>query len=561
MNKICSKFKSSLIISFVLSASPLLPLYATESVSNSYQTINEEQNTQSAQYQDSAGSKASIDTSIPLEENLLSEAELAQMLAPIALYPDSLLTHILIASTYPLEVVSAERWVNENSQYEGQAAVEQVAENDWDPSVQALVAFPDVLKRLSTDLTWMRQLGDAFLQNESQVLDSIQSLRQQANDAGTLDEMDNLDVSYEDETIVLQPVEKEVIYVPYYDTRVVYGNWYWGAYPPIYWRPYNTFYAGFYGPFYWNTGVYLSSNYYFCAFNWRNRYIVRDYRHYRGGYYRRHDIIRSGYTRRWKHNPNHRKGVSYRSAHLKSKYKSTRPSYTTSKYVRNKERKLVEGQVYGNRNTKALQNTQRKVAKNRHQKFENNLRKNRKTFDRDTSRKSVEKRTTNNYVYNSKNSLSNKRDNRTLRNENRKQINAQTNKRNVNIKSNNRDRDSKHKITDNTKRRYASTKNYRNVGNKQLQKQDVKRNERSYNASSLNSAYVKAAQPTKPQPIVARREANQTTQKYNTNYKTSETSGRSQNVGRSYTKQFNTSRGNLSHASTTRSTRATKRRH
>src|SRR5690606_12981568 len=95
-----------------------------------------------------------------------NRAELDQMLAPIALYPDTVLSHVLIAATYPLEVVQADRWTRANTRYTGQSAVNAVEDQDWDPSVKALVAFPEILRRMSDDLDWTQRLGDAFLVDE-----------------------------------------------------------------------------------------------------------------------------------------------------------------------------------------------------------------------------------------------------------------------------------------------------------------------------------------------------------------------------------------------------------
>ena len=156
------------------------------------------------------------------------------MLAPIALYPDSLLTHILIASTYPIEIVEAHRWLKKNKGLSTEEAAQSVKDFNWDASVKALVPFERILSRLSEDLTWTQQLGDAFLQDESRLLASIQELRKQAQRAGNLQKMDNMDVSYEDNNIVIEPIEKEIVYVPYYDTRMVYGTWHSVSYPPVY---------------------------------------------------------------------------------------------------------------------------------------------------------------------------------------------------------------------------------------------------------------------------------------------------------------------------------------
>jgi len=171
-----------------------------------------------------------------LEVQPFSEAQLAQMLAPIALYPDSLLTHILIASTYPIEIIEAHRWLKKNKRLSANKASLSVKDFDWDASVKALVPFERILSRLSEDLTWTQQLGDAFLQDESRLLESIQVLRRQAELAGNLDKMDNMDVSYEDSNIVIEPIEREIVYVPYYDTRMVYGTWHAVSYPPVYWK-------------------------------------------------------------------------------------------------------------------------------------------------------------------------------------------------------------------------------------------------------------------------------------------------------------------------------------
>jgi len=253
-----------------------------------------------------------------------SEAELAQMLAPIALYPDSLLTHILIASTYPIEIVEAHRWLKKNDDLSTEQAAHSVKDFNWDASVKALVPFSRILSRLSEDLTWTQQLGDAFLQDESRLLSSIQALRRQAELAGNLDKMENMDVSYEESNIVIEPVERETVYVPYYDTRMVYGNWYWASYPPVYWKPRHSIYVSHYNPFYWHSGINISFNYFFSAFHWHNRHVVVVNSHHTK--YRYYDqrpkrlIANGGYAKRWSHKPAHRKGVAYRTKHTSAKY-------------------------------------------------------------------------------------------------------------------------------------------------------------------------------------------------------------------------------------------------
>jgi len=261
--------------------------------------------------------------SLPITQQF-DQAELAQILAPIALYPDSLLTHILIASTYPIEIIEAHRWLKKNEGLNAKEITQLVQEFDWDASVKALVAFEKILGRLSEDLTWTQQLGDAFLQDEAKVLVSIQTLRKQAERAGNLEKMANMAVSYEDNNIVIEPVEKEIIYVPYYDTRMVYGAWHWSAYPPVYWPPHHSVYVSHYSPFYWHSGIHISFNYFFSAFHWNNRQVVVVNPH-RSRYYRgRHQITHGGYAKQWAHQPTHRKGVAYRSKHVSQKYHSNR---------------------------------------------------------------------------------------------------------------------------------------------------------------------------------------------------------------------------------------------
>ena len=255
-----------------------------------------------------------------------SDAELEQILAPIALYPDTVLSHILVAATYPLEVIQAERWTDKNPDLQGSDAVEAVDEMDWDPSVKALVAFPQLLKRLSENLEWTQKLGDAFLQDESKLLASVQALRQRAYDSGNLDKMDKVSVTHEDSSIIIEPIEREVVYVPYYDTRVVYGPWYWSHYPPVYWDyPRHSHHRS---PFYWGPRIHVSFGFFFSSFHWHNRHLVRIPRHhYRPHhYYNRHQIVRHNHVRRWHHDPAHRRGVSYRSVTVRDRYHSNRAS-------------------------------------------------------------------------------------------------------------------------------------------------------------------------------------------------------------------------------------------
>lgn len=272
----------------------------------------------------------SFTTAAEQEAPIFSEAELAQMLAPIALYPDSLLTHILIASTYPIEVIEAHRWLKKNDNLNS-GKKKQLLENvEWDASVKALIPFENVLSRLSEDLSWTQGLGDAFLQDESRLLLSIQTLRKKAQLAGSLNKMDNMDVDYQDNNISITSREKDIVYVPYYDSRMVYGSWFWTAYPPVYWHSTHSAYVSSYRPFYWHSGIHITFNYFFSAFHWHNRHvvIVNPHRTQHRYYHQRPRrlIANGGYAKRWSHKPSHRKGVAYRTKRTSEKYYGQRAS-------------------------------------------------------------------------------------------------------------------------------------------------------------------------------------------------------------------------------------------
>src|SRR5690625_4582153 len=155
-------------------------------------------------------------------EERFSEAELDQMLAPIALYPDALLAQILTASTYPLEIVAAERWLQEHKNLEGDQAVEAAESKNWDPSVTALVAFPDILKRMNDDLEWTQRLGEAVLIQQEEVMASVQKLREKAYTAGNLRSHEEVEVRREKEIIYIESSNTRVVYVPYYNPTIIY---------------------------------------------------------------------------------------------------------------------------------------------------------------------------------------------------------------------------------------------------------------------------------------------------------------------------------------------------
>jgi hypothetical protein len=167
----------------------------------------------------------------------VSNQQLDSLTAPIALYPDALLAQVLMASTFPQDVTAAAAWSKANSQYKGDDAVKAVASEPWDPSVQSLVAFPQVLETMASKPDWVQQLGNAFLAQPNDVMDSVQRLRKQAQSAGNLKSSEQQKVIVEQSTIQIVPANPQVVYVPTYNPTVVYGTWPYPAYPPVYVPP------------------------------------------------------------------------------------------------------------------------------------------------------------------------------------------------------------------------------------------------------------------------------------------------------------------------------------
>ncbi len=256
-------------------------------------------------------------------QKLFSQAELDQMLAPIALYPDTVLTHVLIAATYPLEIIKATRWLSSQAGMTSEQALKAAENQPWDPSVRALVAFPPLLTKMNNELDWTQKLGDAFLIQQSAVMATVQSLREKAYTSGHLKDQEHITVQRreQEKVIIIEPKQREVVYIPVYDTRVVYGDWWWREYPPIHWpygRPYSS--TSF---VYWGSGSRVSTSFYFSTFYWPQREVVVINHHHRPSrYYHYDDIIRHEERRHWRHNPQHRHGVVYHTS-----YQPTREYY------------------------------------------------------------------------------------------------------------------------------------------------------------------------------------------------------------------------------------------
>src|SRR5438876_3098651 len=251
-----------------------------------------------------------------------TQQELDQMLAPIALYPDSLLSQIFMASTCPLEVVEAARWSRANPGLKGEEAVNAVEQKDWDASVKSLTALPQVLAMMDQQLEWTARLGDVFIAQEPQVMETVQSLRQKAYAAGNLRSTEQAYVVQQGEAFAIEPASPQVVYVPYYDPRVAYGSWWWPAYPPVYWAPWPGYYVypGF--AFAWGGGIRVGSGFFFSSCDWHRRHVtivnVTNVFVNRSGVVNR--PVRTGQPVVWQHDPGHRRGVPYHIASVQQRF-------------------------------------------------------------------------------------------------------------------------------------------------------------------------------------------------------------------------------------------------
>jgi hypothetical protein len=252
-------------------------------------------------------------------EYLYSREQLTQMLAPVALYPDALLSQVLIASTYPLEVVAADRWVRRNPLLTGVNLDQALLDQDWDVSVKALCHVPTVLALMSERLDETTNLGNAFLAQEGEVMEVIQDLRSRAYREGNLQSNDKQKVVIlANGIIVIEPADPQTIYVPYYDTRYVYGPWWYPAWPPWYWGPGRVVVGSsiyFWPDVYFGFGIGFG---YWSYFDWPQRTIIITVN-------RRPRFIRQDYdwiSRQggWRHDPRHRRGVGYRDRPTAVKY-------------------------------------------------------------------------------------------------------------------------------------------------------------------------------------------------------------------------------------------------
>jgi hypothetical protein len=250
-----------------------------------------------------------------------SKEELDQILAPIALYPDDLLSNVLMASTYPLEVVQAARWVKlpDNANLKGEKLTKALEQKHWAPSVKSLVPFPEVLEMMSEQLEWTQKLGDAILADEAAVMDQIQFLREKADEAGHLKSNEHQRVTRKgsggSRYIHVEPADPEIVYVPVYEPTVVYGSWWYPAYPPYYWPPWEG--GAFVSGFYWGVGAAIVPPLWGWGHcNWGGRYININVNKYNRINVNRRKIR----SNRWRHDGYHRRGVRYNNARARRRH-------------------------------------------------------------------------------------------------------------------------------------------------------------------------------------------------------------------------------------------------
>lgn len=260
------------------------------------------------------------------QEDRFSREELTQMLSPIALYPDSLLAQILMASTYPLEIVEAERWLRRHKGLEGDALYDALREKDWDTSVKSLCNFPDVIFALSDKLEQTRRLGDAFLSQEDEVMEAVQELRNRAYEQGNLRTTKEQKVVIERKIIRIEPAVSHVVYVPVYDPLYVYGPWRYPAYPPYYWY-YPSGYVVRMTYIRFGSPVFISIGWFsWTWFDWpalRIYIVVHD-----ASRYHKHYVHRDADYPYWRHDPHHRRRVDYRDRETSDRFEQKPPRVT-----------------------------------------------------------------------------------------------------------------------------------------------------------------------------------------------------------------------------------------
>ena len=279
--------------------------------------------------------QAPAGTSQEQPQPTLTPDQLDSLVAPIALYPDPILSQVLVASTYPLEIVEATRWLGQNSNLQGKALVDAAAKKPWDASVQALVVLPDLLKRLNQDINWTSDLGNAFLAQQEGVMEAVQRMRQRAQANGVLQSNTQQQLSTTTQSgntyIEIQPASPEVVYLPEYNPVAVWGQPADYPYPPIYYPPVpstgaviaasaisfgigvavGAIWSGGWGGWGWGCG-------------WgRNNVVINNNFISRNNFNR----VNVANGNNWVHNPAHRGGVPYNNRNVANQFSGSRNNF------------------------------------------------------------------------------------------------------------------------------------------------------------------------------------------------------------------------------------------
>src|SRR5881392_3092983 len=261
----------------------------------------------SSAFAQQAQSQVMTTTTTEQESPKLPNDQLDSLVAPIALYPDPLVAQVLAASTYPLEIIQLQQWMERNKNLKDKALADAVTKQPWDPSIQAMAAFPDVVQRLAGNIQWTTDLGNAFLAQQSDVMDAVQRMRAKAQGKGTLKTSAQQKVETKTEggkqVIVVEQADPQVVYVPSYDPAVVYGE------PEYPYYPYE--YPGYYPGMglAWGAGMILgaawANNWGDC--NWGNGDVNIN----NNNNFNRNNVNRGQGGNNWQHNPKHRGNAPY----------------------------------------------------------------------------------------------------------------------------------------------------------------------------------------------------------------------------------------------------------
>ncbi len=287
---------------------------------------------------------------VQAEDATFTEAELDQMMAPIALYPDSLLAQILMAATYPADVAEAVTWSKNNPGKEGDTAVEAVQDKSWDPSVMSLVAFPQVMTMMGEQPDWVQDVGDAFLADSDAVMDTVQKLRSKAKEEGNLETTEQQKVIVEEPSssetvIIIEPADPQVVYVPSYNPTVIYGSWWWPHYTPWYYRPVGYgFGSAVVRGIGFGIGVGITNALWGgCSWGRGHGSVDINVNKYNNINVNRNRLDINKKNTSWNHNSNNRRGVPYKDDRSRQKFENKRGGADQRKDYRGRDAAARQG--------------------------------------------------------------------------------------------------------------------------------------------------------------------------------------------------------------------------